>query len=89
MIGYETVTAMRESKYDAAEQLYHRTLTFSWENTTKIVQEVLMLRIYFPKEIEAILNENGFTVVHKFGNYEEAPFDSNASHHILVCQKTL
>lgn len=85
----ETVTAMRESKYDAAEQLYHRTLTFSWENTTKIVQEVLTLRIYFPKEIEAILTENGFTVVQKFGNYEEAPFGSNTSHHILVCQKTL
>ncbi len=81
----ETVTATREDRYDAAEQIYHRILTFSWEKSGKIIQEPRTNRIYFPKEIEEILTENGFTVVEKFGNYQQAPFDSNTSHHILVC----
>ncbi len=80
------VTVNRECEYEAAEQLYHRTLLFSWENRSEVVREALTLRIFFPKEIEFILLENGFKILQKFGNYQQEPFKGNSSHHILVCQ---
>jgi len=84
----KTVTVTRECEYDAVEQLYHILLQFTWENSSEVLREVLTLRIFFPKEIEAILLENEFTVVHKFGNYQQDKFSLNTSHHILLCRPT-
>lgn len=79
------VTVMREGRYDPSEQMYHRTLSFTWDGLEDVVRETLTLRIFFAKEIEFLLMENGLSVDQRFGNYQQHCFSNNSPQHILVC----
>jgi ubiquinone/menaquinone biosynthesis C-methylase UbiE len=57
------------------------------DQTEEIVQKVDM-RIYYPQELGMLLHYNGYSVEHKFGNYDEAPFNSSSPKQIAVCRKT-
>ncbi|MBI5544993.1 MAG: hypothetical protein HY901_13970 [Deltaproteobacteria bacterium] len=45
-----------------------------------------MLRLYFPQELDALLERNGFLVLHKFGSFEEERFESRSRHQIVVAR---
>ena len=46
----------------------------------------LDMRLYFPQELDSYLEQNGFTVIHKFGSFEEEEFNDNSEKQIFVCQ---
>lgn len=48
--------------------------------------ENLDMRMFFPQELDSYLERTGFTVVHKFGNFEEEAFSDNSEKQIFVCQ---
>jgi SAM-dependent methyltransferase len=47
----------------------------------------LVLRMWFPQEIDAVVKYNGFTIEHKYGNYDESPFRGDSPKQIVVCKK--
>jgi SAM-dependent methyltransferase len=47
----------------------------------------LDMRMYFPQELDTYLKYSGFTILHKFGNFDEDAFDDNAEKQIFVCHK--
>lgn len=46
----------------------------------------LDMRMYFPQELDAYLNWSGFTILHKFGNFEEKEFNDTSEKQIFVCK---
>jgi len=46
----------------------------------------LDMRLFFPQELDAYLEFAGFTIQHKFGSFEEEPFNANSDKQIYVCQ---
>ncbi len=48
----------------------------------------LDMRMYFPQELDTYLKWNGFTILHKFGSFEEDVFRDDSEKQIYVCKKT-
>ena len=51
-------------------------------------RQKLDMRMYFPQELDAYLKWFGFTIQHKFGNFEEKQFNDQSKKQIFVCRKT-
>lgn len=47
----------------------------------------LDMRLYFPQELDSYLERNGFTIIHKFGNFKEEEFNNSSEKQIFVCNK--
>lgn len=50
-------------------------------------KENLDMRMYFPQELDAYLKWSGFTIVQKFGNFEEEQFIDKSEKQIFICKK--
>jgi SAM-dependent methyltransferase len=46
----------------------------------------LDMRLFFPKELDSHLEENGFKINHKFGGFEKEAFNDASEKQIFVCQ---
>lgn len=46
----------------------------------------LDMRMYYPQELDAYLKWFGFTIIHKFGNFEEETFNDNSEKQIFICK---
>jgi SAM-dependent methyltransferase len=46
----------------------------------------LDMRLFFPQELDAYLEWNGFNVIHKFGDFKEEAFNDESEKQIFVCQ---
>lgn len=68
----------KKNQINRIEWLYHVNGKFdSIQN--------LDMRLYFPQELDNYLKQNGFTIVHKFGSFEEEEFNDNSDKQIFVC----
>ncbi len=85
--GNGTIVVTHSNVYDAASQINRIKLFFKLPSQTEEVIEELNLRMYFPQELDALLEYNGFVIEDKFGDYEETPFISSARLQLLVCSK--
>lgn len=46
----------------------------------------LDMRMYFPQELDTYLKWNGFTIIHKFGGFDEECFNNDSEKQIFVCK---
>lgn len=46
----------------------------------------LDMRLFFPQELDAYLEWNGFKIIHKYGGFEEEAFNDDSEKQIFVCQ---
>lgn len=46
----------------------------------------LALRMYFPQELDALLTYNGFSIEHKYGQYDQKLFDARSGKQLIVCR---
>lgn len=46
----------------------------------------LDMRLFFPQELDSYLERSGFTIAHKFGDFEEGPFTDSSEKQIFVCR---
>jgi SAM-dependent methyltransferase len=48
--------------------------------------EEMPMRIYFPQELDALLEANGFFIEKKYGNYDRTPFTENSPQQLYICR---
>mgnify|MGYP000224842001 CR=1 FL=1 len=46
----------------------------------------LDMRMFFPQELDSYLEWNGFSIIHKYGGFEEEVFNDNSGKQVFVCQ---
>jgi len=49
----------------------------------------LDMRMYFPQELDCYLKMNDFSIIHKFGNFEEEIFTNHSEKQLFVCNLKL
>lgn len=46
----------------------------------------LDMRMFFPQELDTYLQSNGFNIIHKFGSFDEHPFNDESEKQIFICR---
>lgn len=83
--GRGNIVVTESNVYDAAHQINRLRLFYKFPEQAEEAVEELNIRIYFPQELDALLKYNGLAIASKFGNYDEAPFESASAKQLIVC----
>ena len=83
--GKGTVVVTESNYYDKATQI--NQVTSYYTTKSKEIVKKLKLRIFFPQELDMLLNYNGFKIDYKYGSYDEEPFNSDSNWQIVICHK--
>lgn len=70
--------------YDAATQINH----IDWHYKNQYMKDEqtvsFKMRQFFPQELDAIFESNGFAIEAKYGNFDESPFSAASPKQIIV-----
>ena len=80
-----TIHIRQRSHYDPHTQVDALTFTYSVDGRVDRTVE-LHMRMYFPEELDALLEENGFRLLWKAGDYTETPFGPEARLQLAASQ---
>ena len=83
--GLGNVVVRLQKSFDIASQI--QTHFYRYKVGTKEITKTAKFRITFPKELDAILQYNGFLIEQKHGSFSEDPFTSDSPQQIFVCLK--
>lgn len=72
-------------KYENKTQINRIEWHYFINDSFHSVQD-LDMRMYFPQELDTYLKWNGFTILHKFGSFDEDVFNSDSEKQIFVCR---
>jgi hypothetical protein len=86
--GKGKITHTEEVDYDSATQVNRIVWFFRNTDSNEEVNLAFEMRLFFPQEIDALLNYNGFEIEHKFGDFEERPFGNESPKQLIVCKQT-
>lgn len=70
--------------YESHTQINRIAWHFFINDTFDSIQNVDM-RMFFPQELDAYLQWNGFNILHKFGSFDEEVFTNTSDKQIFVC----
>lgn len=74
-----------KTRYDTAKQLLH--LTWFYETEADVIKKrEWKVRVWFPKEVDTLLSNNGFQIEQKYGDFDESPFTNNSGQQIIICK---
>ena len=79
----EKVILTENNYYDRATQINH----IKWYYKIGEREEVhdLDMRMFFPKELEALLQLNGFRIHDKYGDFDGSEFTSESPRQVIIC----
>lgn len=86
--GEGTVIVRESNEYDPASQINRVRLYYEIPGMREEIVEELDMRMFFPKELDALLKYNGFKIDAKYGDYEDTGFSSNSPKQMVVCGLT-
>ena len=72
-------------KYESKTQINRIEWHYSINEQFHSIQN-LDMRMYFPQELDAYLKWSGFTIQHKFGNFEQEIFNDKSEKQIFICR---
>ncbi len=81
----EKIEITEKVHYEKASQLMHLSWFYNFGDRTK--KRKWTNRIWFPREVDAVLKYNGFEIEHKYGDFDESEFTNNSGQQILVCKR--
>jgi len=84
--GRGEVVVTYSNVYEVDTQINRVTTYTKQPDTDNEMTGELNLRMYFPQELDALLECNGFRIEQKFGSVHGAPFDANAETQLVVCR---
>ena len=71
-------------RYDDALQVNRVKWAVEIDGETRV--QNLDMRVFYPLEMDALLRFHGWTVLHKYGSFDERPFESGMPKQIFVCR---
>ena len=80
------VSIKQKMRYENKSQINRIEWHYYINNKFDSIQN-LDMRLYFPQELDSYLKRNGFTIIHKFGNFKEEEFNNSSEKQIFVCNK--
>ena len=86
----QTVRVTGTDKYDPVRQIKHETAYRHWRDGggREIVKRArFSLRIIYPQEAEALLQYNGYSVIHRYGGWDRSSLTAESQNMIYVCQR--
>jgi len=84
-VSENEVIVTERSEYDRAKQL--NNIYWHFQIGNREFDTLLRMRIFFPKELEALLSFCGFAVQEKFGDFDQSPMTSDSPQQILFSTK--
>jgi len=78
--------------YDPVRQIRHETAYRRWRDAEgrEVTKKArLALRFIFPQEMEALWHYNGFTALHRYGDWDSSPLTEESRTIIYVSRKTM
>lgn len=84
--GDAQVFVTEQVSYDSASQVNHIHWFFRNEGSSDEEMLSFEMRQFFPQEIDALLWYNDFLIEHKYGNYTEKEFSSDAWKQLIICR---
>ena len=79
------VIIKQSMRYEKAAQINRIEWHYYINGTFHSIQN-LDMRLYFPQELNAYLEHSGFTIVHKFGSFDEKAFKDCSEKQLFVCR---
>ena len=77
--------------YDPVRQIREETAYRRWHDAAgrEVTRRArLALRLIFPQEMNCLLHYNGFTVLHRYGDWDFGPLTDQSRRIIQVCKRT-
>jgi SAM-dependent methyltransferase len=71
--------------YDKAAQVARLTWHYRSEKTGRTLKKSLNLRCFFPQELMALVNYNGFRVLSRYGDFLRKPFRGASMKQVVIC----
>ena len=75
-----------DDAYDAAAQVTRGTWYFSTDSEPDFQEVSLEVRSVFPAELRALLGFAGLRLIERFGDWNGAPFTSDSSIQLCICE---
>jgi len=73
------------NNYDEVTEINHIQWFFEDEEDSEREQYKFDMRMYFPDTIDKILNNSGFYIEEKWGDFNGLPFDINSQLQLYIC----
>jgi SAM-dependent methyltransferase len=85
--GGGRVIVAHTARYDTITQIKTAKTFHQFPGETSEREGSLVLKMYFPQELQALLRHNGFRIVEAYGNYDKSPLqgESPKQIYILTC----
>ena len=84
---HESIAVATSDEYHADRQVitqYHR---YSFADGT-VRESTVVLKLYFPVELQSLLHSNGFAIEQMYGGYDRQPFTAQSMRQILLVRPT-
>jgi len=81
----DEVRLHEENHYDPATQHNRVVWTYEVDGHAKRTEELVM-RLFFPNELEALLQLSGFAIEARYGDYDRRPFGPTTPKQLTVCR---
>ena len=75
--------------YDAIRQVNNETAYRRWQDAQGqaiLHKAPLELRYFYPRELEALLHYNGFSIIEQYGDYDRSPLVPESKNIITICR---
>ena len=79
------VTIKQAMHYETKSQINRIEWHYFINGTFHSIQH-LDMRMFYPQELDAYLQWNGFHVIHKFGGFDQQAFHDRSEKQIFICQ---
>ncbi|KPB03852.1 class I SAM-dependent DNA methyltransferase [Bacillus sp. CHD6a] len=87
--GMQVIEYHKETYHPLTQILHCETERrfFKDTNLDLIEKDKILLRYVFPLEMRRLLNENGFNVLHEYGDWNKSSLTAKSPQMVYVCQK--
>lgn len=82
----ELITIEWSSAYDDSEQVDHMTWYFSTPQRMEFATDHLVMRYYYPQELNLIVRTAGFNIIEKLGEFDGRPFGRGCPKQIVIAR---
>ncbi|AGC77552.1 methyltransferase family protein [Nonlabens dokdonensis] len=83
-----TIRIEQNMNYESASQINRIQWHYFIDGQFDSIQN-LDMRMYFPQELDYYLEQNGFAIDQKFGDFKESNFNNESEKQIYVCRKKI